>query len=131
EDIARGMLVLGNSLRLAPPEASDLKHVIRTNLAAARLQHPFELFSVLEHGGEVQAAAFSPDGSVLLTGGRVGPPRRWDASSGLPLGEPLPHGGEIRSVAFSADGSMIATAGTDKTARLWDTSTGEAVGRPL
>jgi eukaryotic-like serine/threonine-protein kinase len=130
-DVARGMLALGHSLRIAPPAATDLNHVIRSNLAAAQSKLPFHLDAILEHGGEVQAVAFSPDGKTLLTGGRASPPRRWDALSGALVGEPLPHPGDIRAVAFSSDGAMLATASTDKTARLWNAATGTPIGKPL
>src|SRR5262249_18289964 len=104
-DVARGMLLLGRGLQLAPAGATDLQHVLRRNLAAAHRQLPFHLRSVLEHHGDVQAVAFSPDGKVLLTGGRVSAPRRWDVASGKPVGDPLPHPGETRAVAFSPDGT--------------------------
>src|SRR5262249_55445444 len=130
-EIARGMLLLGRSLQIAPAEAADLQRVIRLNLAAAHRQLPFQLRAVLEHGGAVQAVAFSPDGRVLLTGGRIGAPRRWDAATGEPIGEPLPHGGEIRAVAFSPNGRLLATAGTDQTTRLWEAAGGRPLGRTL
>lgn len=130
-DLAKGMLVLGHSLQIAPADATDLTHTIRYNLAAARGRLTYELAEILKHKGEVQSAAFSPDGKVLLTGGRLSGAQRWDAATGEPLGEQLPHGGEIRAVAYSADGSLIITASTDKTARLWDTATGEPVGKPF
>ena len=91
------MLVLGQACKIAPAEAKDLQDVIRVNLAAVQRQLPYHLHSILEHGGEVQAAAFSPDGTVLITGGRVGGARRWDAATGESLGKPLAHEGEIRA----------------------------------
>jgi WD40 repeat protein len=130
-DAARGMLLLGHSLQIAPAVAADLQGVIRSNLAAAHRQLPFNLRSVLEHRGEVQAVAFSPDGKILLTGGRASAPRRWEADSGKLVGESLPHGGEIRAVAFSSDGALMATAGTDNTARLWEAASGRPYGKPL
>lgn len=130
-DVARGMLQLGRSLQIAPAGDFDLQRVIRSHLAAARGQLPFQLRLVLGHQGEVHAAAFSPDGKVLLTGSRASAPRRWDPITGEPIGTPLPHMGEIRAVTFSADGTLMATAGTDKTARLWKAATGEPFGKPL
>jgi WD40 repeat protein len=130
-EVARGMLTLGRSLQITPAGAADLQHVIRVNLTAAYRRLPFHLLAILEHNGEVPAVAFSPDGKILLTGGRASAPRRWDADSGLPIGAPLPHGGDIKAVAFSADGTLMATAGTDKTARLWEAATGKPFGKPL
>lgn len=130
-DVVRGMLLLGRSLQIASAETTDLQHVIRSNLAAAHAQLPFHLQSILEHHGEVPAVAISPDGKLLLTGGRVSAPRLWNMRSGEPVGEPLPHAGEIRAVAFSADGVLMATASTDKTARVWEVASGKPVGKPL
>jgi WD40 repeat protein/serine/threonine protein kinase len=128
-DVAPGMLLLGRGLQIAPAEAADLHQVLRSNLTAAYRQMPFHLRAILEHRGEVHAVAFSPDGKVLLTGGRASPPRRWDAATGQPIGEALPHGGrEIRAVAFSPNGALLATAGTDQNVRLWDAVSGRPFG---
>ncbi len=130
-DVARGMLMLGRSLELAQPSATELEHVIRSNLSAAQNRFLYQLRLVLDHGGEAQALAFSPDGKSLWTGSRVNPPQRWNVHSGLPEGAPLPHNGEIRAIEVSADGRLVATASTDKTARLWESATGKPYGKPL
>lgn len=130
-DVARGMLLLGHSLQITSAEDAELQHVIRSNIAAAYRQLPYHLHAVLEHRGEVWAAAYSPDGKTLLTGGRMSPPRRWDAVTGEQIGDPLPHEGEIKAVAMSPDGTLMVTAGTDKFARIWEVATGKSVGKPL
>lgn len=130
-DVAHGMLLLGRSLQIIPAEDADLQRVIRSNLAAARGQLPYQLRFALPHRGETQAVAFSPDGKALLTGSRASAPRLWNPVTGEPIGEPLAHPGEIRAVAFSADGRFVATASTDKTARLWEVATGKPIGKPL
>jgi WD40 repeat protein/predicted Ser/Thr protein kinase len=130
-DVARGMLLLGHCLQIAPAEDADLHHVIRSNLAAVHRQLPLQLHAVLEHRGEVRAVAFSPDGKFLLAGGRNNRPQLWDVATGEPIGGPLPHPGELKSVAFSHDGTFMVTAGTDKTGRIWKASTREPIGEPL
>lgn len=130
-DVARGMLLLGHSLQIASADDVELQRVIRSNIAAAYHQLPYHLHAVLDHRGEVWAAAYSPDGKILLTGGRTSAPRRWDAVSGEQIGNPLPHDGEIKAVAMSPDGKLMVTAGTDKFARVWEVATGKAVGKPL
>ncbi|WP_425613736.1 WD40 repeat domain-containing serine/threonine protein kinase [Anatilimnocola sp. NA78] len=130
-DVARGMLLLGHCLQIAPASDKDLHHVIRSNLAAVHRRLPLQLHAVLEHRGEVRAAVFSPDGKLLLSGGRNSRPQLWEVETGKPVGEPLPHEGELKSVAFSHDGTFVVTAGTDQTVRLWDAKTREPIGKPL
>lgn len=72
------------------------------------------------------AAALSSDGTVVLTGGRDGATRAWNAMTAEALDAPLLVGsGTVRGIAYSADGQRIATASDDGTVRLWDANTGE------
>jgi len=69
----------------------------------------------------VWSAAFSGDGSRIVSAGGDGTVRVWDAKSGKGIGEPLRgHQGGVWSAAFSGDGSRIVSAGEDGTVRLWD-----------
>jgi WD40 repeat protein len=80
--------------------------------------------------GAIHAIAFSPDGTMIVTGhavhdtaGRSSSARLWDVATGQQISLPLAHSiiFAVVDVAFSADGRMLVTAGgLDKSARLWD-----------
>jgi len=74
---------------------------------------------MLEHQARVNSAAFSPDGSRIVTTSD-NTAHLWDAASGKPLSPALEHQARISSAAFSPDGAHIVTASDDSTARLWE-----------
>ena len=81
----------------------------------------------LQHENDVNAAAFSPDGKIVLTGDSSWPDtaRLWDAATGQELRR-LQHENWVRTVAFSPDGNTVLTGSSwHDTARLWDAATGQ------
>jgi WD40 repeat protein len=71
---------------------------------------------VLSHPSDVSTVAFSPDGSMIVTGTsgtELGDAelRLWDSGSGRALGEPLTSSsGPFEALAFDRTGSQLATA---------------------
>ncbi|HYO52448.1 hypothetical protein [Archangium sp.] len=65
------------------------------------------------------SAAFSPDGSRVLTASLDSTARLWDSRSGQLLATLKGHEDRVRSAGFSPDGSRVVTASDGKTARLW------------
>ena len=131
KEIGAGLLWMVESWRSAVLAGDRAwQHTARANLAAWRPHHAV-LKGVLSHESPVTAAAFSPDGKTILTGGDDHVARLWDTATSEPLGQPLHHQGTVFAVAFSPDGKTILTGCQDKTARLWDAATGQPLGSPF
>jgi WD40 repeat protein len=97
------------------------------------------LLRILEVPEHIQAAAFSPDDRLLMTGGRDKPTigeflqtifgdsesnkgvsaRLWDVRSGALLHTFVEQGNDVNDVAFSHNGKWIVTASADKSIGLW------------
>ncbi|HEY5047174.1 MAG TPA: TIR domain-containing protein [Rhizomicrobium sp.] len=75
------------------------------------------------HEGQVNGAAFSPDGKRIVTASFDETARIWDAETGTQIAV-LRHPLVVRSAAFSPDGRRIVTASIDNTARIWNADTG-------
>lgn len=80
------------------------------------------------HTDFVGSAAFSSDGSRVLTASRDSTARIWSTSSGRELGRLIGHDGEVRTAEFRPIDDLVATAGDDGTIRTWKADTfGEIV----
>lgn len=91
----------------------------------------FDLISLEErhsfkaHNLSANIVRYSPDRSLIFTGGRDAHLNIWDAKSySLIKGIPA-HNFAIYDIVFSPDGKLIATASRDKTFKIWDMETFE------
>jgi WD40 repeat protein/serine/threonine protein kinase len=84
---------------------------------------------ILEAGGSILRAVFSPDGTELLTCETDRQARLWNLSTGH--FKSLGQGKAVEGGAFSFDGKTILTGGDDKTLRQWDAESGQQKGKPL
>ena len=76
--------------------------------------------TLLRGGGQVNSAAFSPDGKKLVTGGDDGTAVLWDLSD-KQLAEFQGLKGKVNSVAFIPKSNQLASGGADGVL-LWDIS---------
>ena len=78
------------------------------------------------HHDVVNDAAFSPDGTRILTASRDKTAKLWDAASGKLIAS-FVHQDAVIHAAFSPDGARILTAGADHIAKLWDALSGKLI----
>jgi len=76
------------------------------------------------HSGPVDSAAFSPDGTRIVTVSYGGAARLWDTHTGALLSVLGERQFSINSAVFSPDSTRIVTASDDGTARVWNAHTG-------
>ena len=85
--------------------------------------------ATLQHTGYVRSVSFSPDGTLLASGGGRfdGEVKLWDVATHENIAI-LRHTSDVNSVSFSPDGTILASAGAfDKTVKLWDVETHENI----
>lgn len=76
------------------------------------------------HTSSVFTARFSPDGSMVATGGNDNTTYVWSASNGTQQHKLVGHTGYIDYVEFSPDGALLLTASGDASIGLWESETG-------
>jgi WD40 repeat protein len=97
--------------------SADGRFIARANRSVLDLQNPGGTkFPV--HQGSFKAARFSPDGSLLASGGYDNRLELWSLPEGKFLGEVGRHHTAVVNVEFSPDGQFMAS-GEDGLVRVW------------
>jgi WD40 repeat protein/DNA-binding SARP family transcriptional activator len=121
---------LGTDPELGLRLALSAVHASPTTDAAAALRQAtlaFRQVGVLQADSvTAETAAFSPDGSRIVTGGDNGIARVWDAASGRELAHLAAGHGTVQTARFAPDGQRLALGFGDGTLVLTDGALGGA-----
>jgi len=72
------------------------------------------------HTQPVFAVDFSPDASLLVSGGKDKVVKLWNVEDGREIKTLYNHWDPVKSVAFSPDGNLVASASKDTTIKVWN-----------
>jgi len=95
-------------------------------------QNPVRDTCAYGHTDVVETVAFSPDGSLLASGGDDTEIKVWDVAKGeylYHLSGPDAHadGSKVNGLVFSPDGTRLASSGSDRTIKIWDLDTQQPI----
>ncbi len=77
--------------------------------------------------GSIFTVIFSPDQTILATGGMDGQIRLWQVVDGQQIYAWQAHGDWIRNITFSPDGKLLASSSNDHTVKIWKIHTWEQI----
>jgi WD40 repeat protein len=116
-----------HAARLVPLQRNAVADSPARAALAAAVSQSSRPISLIGHEDSVWSAAFSPDGSRIVSASRDKTARVWDVATAKQIAVLRGHGDSVGSAAFSPDGSRIVTASSDNTARIWDAATGKEI----
>ena len=100
------------------PDDTYMRELLRKAEVARSPWSHLEKKLIIKQGCSINAVAFSPDGTTIVTAGADGIVRVWSIAENKCLRELKGHTDEVKSVAFGPDGKILS-GGLDKTVRLW------------
>ena len=77
------------------------------------------------HGGDVNSVAFSPEGTLMASGGKDQAVIVWEVATGRKKWHTTERSGVVNSVCFSPDGATLAVGTEGKTVVLREVATGK------
>ena len=113
-------LLLGLEAAKASP-TTEAENALRSALLASQVRLQ------LHHGAAVNSAAYSPDGTRIVSTSEDGTSALWNAASADRIAVLEGHTQPPQKAVWSGDGSRVVTIAQDYTARVYDGTTGEPV----
>jgi WD40 repeat protein/tetratricopeptide (TPR) repeat protein len=102
-------------------QKSEVPFNLKTRIVGQLWQAVYTIHELnrLEHPARVSSISFSPDGTMLVSGGEDNVIKLWNLN-GEELNSFRCNQTWVRSISFSPDSRMIAFGGEDNTIRLWN-----------
>jgi WD40 repeat protein len=82
---------------------------------------------MLVHTSRIVSAAFSPDGTRVITGSEDATAKLWDVATGRLIRTLDGHADHVTAVAFSGDGTRVLTGSRNGTIKLWYAANGHTI----
>lgn len=79
------------------------------------------------HSDRVEACAYSPDSSRIVSASADNTLKIWDAETGKEIATLKGHGSTVNACTYSPDGRRIISACEDGTLKVWDAQTGKEI----
>ena len=120
-----GIALLARAIKFDPSNQVASERFFQELIVHREKALPLPIAS-FNHQDEVVGAAFSPDGTRILTASADRTAKLWDVTSGK-LIVSFDHRASVLYAVFSPDGTRILTASADNTAKLWDAASGKLI----
>lgn len=82
----------------------------------------------LGHADGVTAVAFSPDGTMIVSGSADNTAKLWDRATGREIRTFRGHAGDVTAVTFSADSKTVISGSANGSIKIWNVAQGRETG---